>query len=73
MESKGYELKHYFARTLGNDVLEAEKVKIASKFELGIFDPRFKQEWARFKQQNEERLLTMAFAECRFKKKRVKQ
>ena len=73
LESKGYELKHYFARTLGNDVLEAEKVKIASKFELGIFDPRFKQEWTRFKQQNEERLLTMAFAECRFKKKRVKQ
>ena len=73
MEAKGYELKHSFAKTLGNDVLEAEKVRIASKYEMGIFDPEFKREWLVFQEKNKERLLTMAFAECRFKKKPVRQ
>jgi len=72
MERKGYELKHSFSRSFGSELLEKERLKIASKYELGILDEGFKQEWTNFKLENEKRFLTMALAECRFKKKSVK-
>lgn len=72
MEAKGYEMKHTFGKSFGHELLEQERVKIASKYEMGIFDPGFKQEWEIFKARNQERFLTMAFLECRFKKKSIK-
>lgn len=73
MEAKGYEIKHTFGKSFGHELLEQERVKIASKYEMGIFDPGFKREWETFKARNQERFLTMAFLECRFKKKSIKQ
>ena len=73
MVSKGYEMKHSFGADFGRELLEKERLKIAGKYEMGIFDPGFKREWETFRANNEERFLTMAFLECRFKKKSIKQ
>jgi len=73
LEAKGYELKHSFSVSMGSSMLERERVRIASKYPLGLFDEGFKREWESFKAENEERLLTMAYSECRFRKKSVRQ
>lgn len=73
LEAKGYEMRHSFSSAFGSELLEKERVKIAQKYPCGILDAGFRQEWEEFKAKNEERFLTMAFAECRFKKKSIKQ
>ena len=72
MEAKGYELRHSWSSAFGSALMEKERVKIASKYPFGILDEGFRKEWASFKEENEQRLLTMAFAECRFRKKSIK-
>ena len=72
MEAKGYELRHSWSSAFGSELMEKERVKIASKYPFGILDEGFRKEWASFKEENEQRLLTMAFAECRFRKKSIK-